>query len=401
MGSPLVTQTSPMAGRAIGATIGNDPVSLAVTGARVYIAAEGQGTSNDRPLFVASGDRGTSFGPVTSLGNAARRASSVRVAGHGDNVSVAWIEEYSPSPGNARTIAFVASSVDGGQTFGAPFNLSGEMDVASNVRISVYQDIVNVMWCRPQPGGGADLFIRRSTNAGGMFGAQQTLDDNVALCGNNHLSQVQQKVYAIWLGGNPVSAASRDILVKVSTDGGATFQPTVDVSQSSSRATQGVLAARGSNVYVAWEQVVPTTGGGSSTDIFFNRSTDDGRTFQGPVNLSVGNLDEDSRVPAIAAHGQYVHVLWDDGAFGDSDVFYTRSADNGATFGEDILLPTSVHDPAGDYNVRAVARGISLYAVWTRRIGTSLNSSIYYYSKRACPIWPSETGSLRCWICCN
>jgi hypothetical protein len=82
-----------------------------------------------------------------------------------------------------------------------------------------------------------------------------------------------------------------------------------------------------SNVYVVWQADSDNTG---NQDIFFKRSVNNGATFGDTVNLS--NDTAGSGNPFIATSGNNVHVVWGGTTPGDNDIFYRKSTDNGSTF---------------------------------------------------------------------
>ena len=93
-------------------------------------------------------------------------------------------------------------------------------------------------------------------------------------------------VYTVW-EGNP----SRDILFKRNT---ISFDPSINLSDNTgdARRSTPAIAASGNNVYVLWCDII------QSFDIFYRRSTDGGANFGSTVNIS--NNFEDSTNPAVA-----------------------------------------------------------------------------------------------------
>jgi hypothetical protein len=87
------------------------------------------------------------------------------------------------------------------------------------------------------------------------------------------------------------------------------------------------IGISGNKVYVIWQDPPPFPGPG---EVFFRASTDLGANFAATENLS--NNVGDSSVPDISASGTNVYVVWQDFAPGNNDLFFTRSADGGATF---------------------------------------------------------------------
>ncbi|HKU50029.1 MAG TPA: sialidase family protein [Nitrososphaera sp.] len=113
----------------------------------------------------------------------------------------------------------------------------------------------------------------------------------------------------------------------------ATSEEDDEVSTSS----DGLSAASGSNRFVVWQD----GSSGGNSDIFFRRSTDSGATWQSIKNLSAnpGN----SFGPQIAVSGSNVYVIWTqlnaDASL--ADVFFRGSTDNGVTWGSKIKISSS------------------------------------------------------------
>ena len=87
------------------------------------------------------------------------------------------------------------------------------------------------------------------------------------------------------------------------------------------------IAVSGNNVHIVWHDTTP-----GNSDILYRRSTDGGATFGSTINLS--NNAGNSCYPAIAVSGNNVHVVWEDDTPGNIDILYKRSTDGGASFTE-------------------------------------------------------------------
>jgi hypothetical protein len=85
-----------------------------------------------------------------------------------------------------------------------------------------------------------------------------------------------------------------EILYRRSTDGGANFGSTVNLSNNAGGSFNPAIAVSGNNVYVVWRD--DTSG---NFEILYRRSTDGGANFSITVNLS-GNAGS-SDAPSIAA----------------------------------------------------------------------------------------------------
>jgi hypothetical protein len=91
------------------------------------------------------------------------------------------------------------------------------------------------------------------------------------------------------------------------------------------------ITASGDNVYVTWWD--NKTG---NWEVFFAKSTDGGETFDNTINLS--NANGRSEDASIAASGDNVYVTWWDNKTGTREVFFRASTNNGDTFGNTIML---------------------------------------------------------------
>ncbi len=91
------------------------------------------------------------------------------------------------------------------------------------------------------------------------------------------------------------------------------------------------VAASGDNVYVTWWD--NKTG---NWEVFFAKSTDGGETFDDTINLS--NSKGRSEDANIAASGDNVYVTWWDNKTGTREVYFRASTNNGETFGNTIML---------------------------------------------------------------
>ena len=100
----------------------------------------------------------------------------------------------------------------------------------------------------------------------------------------------------------------------------------INVSNNTGFSLNPQIATSGNNVHVTWQDGTP-----GNQDIFFAVSTNNGRNFGTPINLS--NNAGGSEVPQIAASGSNVYVTWEDTTPGNRDIFFAVSNNNGTSFG--------------------------------------------------------------------
>jgi hypothetical protein len=91
------------------------------------------------------------------------------------------------------------------------------------------------------------------------------------------------------------------------------------------------IAVSGNNIYLTWWDNKTV-----NNEVFFAASSDNGKTFDKPINLS--NAKGASADSQITAEGNKVYVTWWDNKTGDWQVFSRGSGDNGKTFVDAVAL---------------------------------------------------------------
>jgi hypothetical protein len=132
-----------------------------------------------------------------------------------------------------------------------------------------------------------------------------------------------------------------------------------DLSTDATDAHDPQVLVCGSNIYAIWVDFV--TG---NDDIYFKRSIDRGASFGDTINLS--NNPGDSYNFKVSLSGDYMYIVWQDETLsinGTDDVFFKRSTDGGASFGDTINLSNNPGDST-DPDITSANDG-SAYIVWT------------------------------------
>lgn len=136
-----------------------------------------------------------------------------------------------------------------------------------------------------------------------------------------------------------------------------------DVQRSNLSNSAGVnsqipqIAASGNNVYVVWQE---------GDDIFYTNSTDGGISFGSPINLS-NSPGINSQQPQISVSGNNVFVVWKEGTV-NPDIFLRNSTDNGITFNAALQISSTAVATSQDPEI--ASSGNSIYVVW--REGTDI-----------------------------
>jgi hypothetical protein len=230
---------------------------------------------------------------MSSEESSARIYSSPRasIAASGSNVYVSWWDNR--TTGNNEI--FFARSTDNGQTFDEPVNLSNSTGGSADNQITAQDNNVHIVWWDNKTGNW-EVYSRTSTDDGETFGEPVRLqsvgnstfrlaapqanvtsvDTILAASGNNE--------YVVWWDDK---TGNWDVLFARSTDNGATFVDTINISNSPDMRSIGArIAAEGNDVYISWIEINPETG---QKDVFVKTSSDQGQTFGEPIMLATAN----------------------------------------------------------------------------------------------------------------
>ncbi|MGD1837603.1 MAG: hypothetical protein ACPKPY_06045, partial [Nitrososphaeraceae archaeon] len=135
---------------------------------------------------------------------------------------------------------FAAMSMDGGATFGTPFNVSETNTDSVNPQVAMSGDNVVITWEERLPGDNDETFAAMSMDGGATFGTgfnvSKTTDTDsngqqVAMSGDNVVITWEER-----LPGNFETFAA------MSMDGGATFGPGFNVSDTDTRSNDPQVA---------------------------------------------------------------------------------------------------------------------------------------------------------------
>ena len=151
-------------------------------------------------------------------------------------------------------------------------------------------------------------------------------------------------IYVVWRDN---SEGTEQIYFKRSTDGGASFETGLSeqltLSNNTAKSQDAIepqVASDKSNVYAVWSQGDFDS---NLTDIFFKKSTDGGASFGDTINLS-NSFNIHSTLPSLTLLKENVYTAWTEGPLNDGEVYYRRSTDGGASFGETVNLSNDTGD---------------------------------------------------------
>jgi len=233
------------------------------------------------------------------------------------------------------------------------------LDASGNIFISY--------GCR-DAGSNADIYLVKSTNGGSSFTTPVLVNDSSEVLVQWYpaiaVDSSGQYVYIAWQDWRNPQYDS-DIYFARSTDGGASFLPSIRVNDDSILADQWypVVACdnSGQYIYVAWADPRDSLHG---FDVYFSRSTDFGQTFEPnyPINDTATTDTTPQDFPSIYYKNGNVYVSWRDYWNGYS-VFFDKSLDDGVSFGVDVRVADHPNT-RGNFSSIVADDSANIYIVW-------------------------------------
>ena len=279
------------------------------------------------------------------------------------NIYVSWIDDTSGS----RDIFFRKSS-DNGCTFGPLFNLGIGEGGSIDPRMYISGNNVYLTW-EHSPRSNGEIYFTRSVDNGASFERPRNLGNNTGLNGFPQIVTNGNNVYVVW------HDATNGISFTRSGDNGASFERPRNLGNNMALNGHPQIMSHGTNVYVAWINNSPQHHG----QIFFTRSIDKGASFEVPYIVhEVANEGLNGTIfqPRIASDStdKNIFLIWQSGRIVEhgrvqaliSDVFFTSSTNNGASFGEIVNL--SNHSGIAVDPQIAVSQNNNVYVVWTNNL---------------------------------
>ena len=257
-----------------------------------------------------------------------------------NNLYVLWSDN---STGNFDVL--LKKSSDGGSTFEDTINLSnnnGSSIISTDSSILSDNGNLYIIWI-DDTNGRNDIFLKKSSDGGSTF------EDTINLSNNNgsSISPVlystqnpeDNNLYVLWSDN---STGNFDVLLKKSSDGGSTFEDTINLSNNNGSSISPVLYStqnpEDNNLYVLWSD--NSTG---NFDVLLKKSSDGGSTFEDTINLSNNNgssiISTDS---SILSDNGNLYIIWIDDTNGRNDIFLKKSSDGGSTFEDTINLSNNL-----------------------------------------------------------
>ncbi|HLE46529.1 MAG TPA: VWA domain-containing protein, partial [Thermoplasmata archaeon] len=283
----------------------------------------------------------------------------------GGKLHVAWSDDR----GGFRRI-FYSNSMDAGTTWSPDWEVCGcsgsanTYDPATAVDRSggTYNNSVYIVW-RETAGADADVYLRRSPDRGASWLPRVRVDAAPAGITSTAPVIALGAVGEVFVAYADVRNNTRlQVFVRRSFDGGATWTPETQVSQTDANSAMPALAAGPRDFYVAWRELETTT---LVASLWVARTADVGNSWTARV-VDTGAAPTDRRTPqAFVAPDGAVHLIWI--AYdlsGIPTVKASRSLDDGATWSAPLRTDDAASGPLTYRAPRLAHAAGDLYAVW-------------------------------------
>ncbi len=355
---------------------------------RQFWSADGGATWSSTELPLAPGSAFNSDPAVAWTTDGTAWAATLGINNLGTSVQV----QVYKSTDRGATWSFV-------KTVSTGDNNDKELMWIDTHSTSPHKDNVYVAW--DVPGGG--MRFARSADKGATWSAVTDLSNDSAI-GAHLATGPLGELYVAW-----PDVASREIRVRKSTDGGATFGPLTKIATTNDAYEVSIpaMCRRKVLIYVSvgidrsnsprkgWVYVAWTDRNGSASDpgctgvtsasnsnVYLSRSIDGGNTWSTPVvvHADLASTDQFNQWMDVDPEDGSIHIIFydtrDDSGRKRAHVYYVRSNDGGNTWVDETKVTTASTDetssPAdlgnqyGDYNGLVAYRSVA-HPVWTDR----------------------------------
>ena len=318
-------------------------------------------------MLSVSGASQTPF--YVHVGVPGRANATPSIAADGSRVALAW----SARDASGKTDIYVATSADGGRSYGDPVRVNEEPGTARvggemPPRVVFTGFAVDVLWTS-RSGTGTTIRTARSDNDGRTFGPSRELQQEGAP-GDRGWPALSRdgngRLHAIWLDHRGLANPGSGAHVHRAAPSAGEKHDGVAMAQKSALFYVGAAGEReiargvcyccktalingpGNSVFAAWRHVFP----GNIRDIAFTMSRDGGRSFAAPVRVSsdqwqLDGCPDDGPAIAVDEHGA-VHVAWPTVVSQPEPhkaIFYASTRD-GRTFSERVRVSAELHNAA-------------------------------------------------------
>ncbi|HEY5125563.1 MAG TPA: exo-alpha-sialidase [Ignavibacteria bacterium] len=315
---------------------------------------------NREIYYKRSTNGGVSWEQDTRLTNNTAWSWYPSIAVSGLNVHVVWMDFR-----DGFQELYYKRSTDEGITWGTDTRLTiHTTGFAASPSIAVSGQDIHVFWHDSRDGGYAEIYYKKSTDAGMTWSADMRLTNDPAFSFFPSCAVIGSLLHVAWCDARN---GYYQVFYKRSTDGGVNWKVDTSLTNTISNSYFNLhLSAEGSFTHVVWHD-----NRDGNYEIYYKRTTDGGMTWGADTRLT--NNPASSMYPSVVVSGSNVHIAWRDDRDGNNEVYYKLSTNGGVTWGADTRL---TYDPSISERPSISISNSVLHIVWSDyRDG---NYEIYY-----------------------
>lgn len=242
-------------------------------------------------------------------------------------------------------------------------NASVSVTYANNARcIAASGDTLHVTW-NDDRDGNPEIYYKRSTDGGASWEADIRLTNDGASSLYPSISASGKVVIVVWEDQRDINY---EIYYKRSNDGGTSWGTDMRLTNNIDFSEMPSVSIVGQLAHVVWQDSRDF-----SNEIYDKRSTDGGITWEADNRLT--NDFGSSENPCVSISGEFVYVVWNDDRDTNFEVYTKRSANAGVSWEEDLRLTNTITF-SGRQSVSA--SGSLVHVVW--QDAQDDNPEIYY-----------------------
>lgn len=343
---------------------------ILVDDSKVFVTWYDYSPGQSDVFFSKSDDGGKTFENKLNLSDNISASFNPWIAKSKNNLYVVWndggwSEVVDFGNGDKRIIDVItgqmdiilAKSRDGGESFDT-INITNTTTRSWNPRIAAQGSNIYIVW-NESGQKTTDIYFSMSIDGGDLFSRPINISKSQSSSEDAAIKAKGPDVYMIW---QEKHKDSTDILFAKSIDNGITFSEPLKLNKKDgnfmiSRDTQLLVSDR--NIFTVWYDQTNNT---SSRGVYFVKSTDGGESFEKPVRLTSG---ANSKFAQITNYKNNLFVLWQDSSLGREEVFLKASQDSGESFGDKINISQDPRDSrVFILGPQIQAVGTKAYVVW-------------------------------------
>ena len=306
-GTRLVVNMSNSTGDSVNA-------QFAVYGNRIYAIWQEVTAGGNDVVQIRSVDSGISYEKLKYVSTAAGKSSNPSIAVAGNTVYVVWTQLTD----DGTYDIFFARSLDGGGKYEKEKKLATASGEAPYPKLVVSGNATYVVWNQLTGDGTHEIFFTRSLDGGEGFNEPINISNNIGDSLNPQISAFNGSVNIVW---GDDSSGNSEVLIAKSTTNGNSFEKAVNVSNNPGESLNPQIFSSRGRISVVWKD--STSGNGSNNDILFARGNASTGNFDKPINVS--NNAGQSLTPTVAASGANIYVAWRDSSQGNNEIFLSSS----------------------------------------------------------------------------